>query len=181
MSIYPEYTSCKNQDFMWRVSSASVEQKESDFTLYPEYDRLIGLLDGRLELHRKNGMKVVLCPGDVYEFDGEEKIHSLGICKDINVMLRKGSAEGTMQILELTAGSEICISAAMLPTESYPETFMGIYCRNGVCRLGNRENEELELQEGEFLLLDEAGAKCLIICAGVVETKLYVISVRNKT
>lgn len=178
MAIYPEHTSCKNQDFMWRVSSASVEQEESDFTVYSEYNRIIGPLDGCLELHCKK--RVVLFPGDIYEFDGKEKIHSLGICKDINVMLRKESAEGTMQILELTAGTTIQISSALLPTESYPETFMGIYCSNGVCRVGGRRKRGVEVLEGGFLLLIETGMECLTICAEEIQTKLYVISIRNR-
>ena len=88
IAIFPENTSCKTQDFIWRVSSASVEEKETDFTIYPRYYRLIGPLDESLELQHENGEKTVLFPGDIYAFDGNEKIHSRGICRDINVMFR---------------------------------------------------------------------------------------------
>lgn len=180
IAIFPENTSCKTQDFIWRVSSASVEEKETDFTIYPRYYRLIGPLDESLELQHENGEKTVLYPGDIYAFDGNEKIHSRGICRDINVMFRKDSAEGTLQFLELAVGSELRISAPLLPTVALSDCFMGVYCFSGTCSVEYSGDESKKLSEGTFLLLNEVGNEYLKICAEKSQARLYIISIRNK-
>ena len=40
-----------DRDFLWRLSSATVEDAESDFTALPDYERLISTLEGTIELN----------------------------------------------------------------------------------------------------------------------------------
>ena len=130
--------------------------------------------------HNENGEKTVLFPGDIYAFDGNEKIHSRGICRDINVMFRKDSAEGTLQFLELAVGSELRISAPLLPTVALSDCFMGVYCFCGTCSVEYSGDESKKLSEGTFLLLNEVGNEYLKICAEKSQVRLYIISIRNK-
>ena len=41
LSIAPEGSVYADRDFMWRLSSATVELEERDFTSLPDYDRII--------------------------------------------------------------------------------------------------------------------------------------------
>lgn len=39
-----------DRDFLWRLSSAKVELDHSDFTPLPDYERLISVLHGDLDM-----------------------------------------------------------------------------------------------------------------------------------
>ena len=46
LAIAPEGAVYADRDFLWRISSATVDLEESDFTALPDYVRLISVLDG---------------------------------------------------------------------------------------------------------------------------------------
>ena len=102
IAIRPEGAVYAGRDFLWRISSATVELEESDFTVLPDYDRLIAPLSGRMELvHRKAEATddpgtgpFLLSPYTVHSFDGGDLTHSKGQCTDFNLMLRKGKCTG---------------------------------------------------------------------------------------
>ena len=50
LAIAPEGAVYADRKFLWRLSSAQVELEHSDFTPLPDYDRLISVLKGELEL-----------------------------------------------------------------------------------------------------------------------------------
>ena len=54
LSIAPEGSVYADRDFMWRLSSATVELEESDFTSLPDYDRIIMTLKGDISLSHNN-------------------------------------------------------------------------------------------------------------------------------
>ena len=95
-------------------------------------------------------------------------------------MFRKDSAEGTLQFLELAVGSELRISAPLLPTVALSDCFMGVYCFCGTCSVEYSGDESKKLSEGTFLLLNEVGNEYLKICAEKSQVRLYIISIRNK-
>ena len=45
LSIAPENGNYQSRDFLWRLSSATVELEESTFTSLPDFDRIILTLD----------------------------------------------------------------------------------------------------------------------------------------
>ena len=47
VSIAPENGNYQSRDFLWRLSSATVELEESTFTSLPDFDRIILTLEGR--------------------------------------------------------------------------------------------------------------------------------------
>ena len=56
LGIAPEGAVYADRDFLWRLSSATVEDAESDFTALPDYERLISTLEGtRLQPHAPQG------------------------------------------------------------------------------------------------------------------------------
>ena len=102
LAIYPENAVYADRDFLWRVSSATVDLEDSDFTPLPDYDRLIATLEGEIVLTHNGGAPLRLRPLEVHAFSGADATHSVGRCRDFNLMLRRGRASGTMEPLRLT-------------------------------------------------------------------------------
>ena len=97
LGIAPASAVYADRDFLWRLSSATVEDAESDFTALPDYERLISTLEGTIELNHNGGEKLTLNPYEVHRFDGGDNTHSWGCCRDFNLMLRKGKCEGKIR------------------------------------------------------------------------------------
>ncbi|MBR4249049.1 MAG: HutD family protein [Verrucomicrobia bacterium] len=103
IAIAPEGAVYADRTFLWRLSSATVDLEESDFTALPDYDRLITPLDGSMRLTHSSmpGKEIVLAPYDIHAFDGADQTHSWGRCTDFNLMLRKGKCGGLMTPIRL--------------------------------------------------------------------------------
>lgn len=163
LGIAPEGAVYADRNFLWRLSSATVEDAESDFTALPDYERLISTLEGTIELNHNGGEKLTLDPYEVHRFDGGDDTHSWGRCRDFNLMLRKGKCEGKMRGEHLNAGEEKMAHGG--------EGMMLIYCGAGdVTVTADGERVTLKLGEaarldgyaGEVKLASENGAKLML-------------------
>ena len=94
--LFPDGASYAGRDFLWRVSSATVELPESDFTPLPDYRRFLTPLSGALRLSQNGGVFRALGALEVLQFDGGAETKSRGEVTDFNLMLRKGEATGGM-------------------------------------------------------------------------------------
>ena len=94
LAIAPRGAVYADRSFLWRVSSASVELDESDFTALPDYDRVISTLRGDMTLTHNGGAPLTLHPYDIHTFSGGDDTHSRGRCTDFNLMLRRGACRG---------------------------------------------------------------------------------------
>ena len=97
--IYPPQSVYADRDFLFRISSATVETEHSDFTPLPAYDRVILTLQGDLTLTHNGGGPILLHPLHPHPFGGEEHTESDGKVTDFNLMTRKGAAEGKVECL----------------------------------------------------------------------------------
>ena len=104
IAIWPPNALYADRDFLWRISSATVDLEESDFTPLPDYERLISTLEGEIVLTHNGGEPIKLRPFEVHAFSGADATHSLGRCRDFNLMLRRGKVTGTVEALRLTEG-----------------------------------------------------------------------------
>ena len=84
--IYPTESSYAERNFLLRISSATVDVEESDFTLLPGYQRLLMLLNGRLHITHKNQGNEELLPFQVHAFSGDWQTHARGKVTDFNVI-----------------------------------------------------------------------------------------------
>ena len=148
IAIAPEGARYADRDFLWRVSSATVELEESDFTPLPDYLRQIATLEGEITLRPKGGAPLRLRPYEVHAFDGADDTHSVGRCRDFNLMLRRDAAEGEMQALLLDGR---CVVAPDPGTET-----LLLFCAEGCCAVTGPDGRET-LQAGETLLLTPSG------------------------
>ena len=105
LAIAPAGAVYADRDFLWRLSSATCELEESDFTLLPDYNRLIATLEGNIVLTHNGGEPVRLTPFEVHRFDGGDNTRSVGCCVDWNLMLRKGKEDGRVTHCRIEAGA----------------------------------------------------------------------------
>ncbi len=135
VGIGPQGAVYADRDFLWRISSATVELPESDFSALGDYERYIATLEGGMRLQHDGGDFIDLAPFDVHRFDGGAKTHSWGCCTDFNLMLRKGKCSGDLRAIHLKGTETI---------EPKDYTDLILYCAAGSCKLG-----QLELRAGE--------------------------------
>ncbi|MDE2412196.1 MAG: HutD family protein [Sphingomonadales bacterium] len=81
-------------DFGWRISTAEVEAA-GPFSTFPQIDRILTVLEGRLELRRDDdGESILLEVGQSHAFPGDVAIVGrpiVGPVRDLNVMVRRGA------------------------------------------------------------------------------------------
>lgn len=139
LAIAPERAVYADRDFLWRLSSATVELEHSDFTPLPDYDRLLSVLEGEIQLKIDAADPVPVVPGKVAAFDGGVPVESWGQCVDFNLMVRKGKAQGAVNVL-----SGDC-EMTWLPDPGD----LAVYCASGTVCLSE---PGLEAQAGQTLL-----------------------------
>ena len=164
--IAPRNAVYADRDFLWRISSATVELDESDFTALPDYRRFISTVEGDMTLSHNGGEELTLRPGDVHAFDGGDATHSAGRCTDFNLMLRKGGAEGDVRSFALSDREE-----TFLPHPDAKQLL--IFCARGRCivrcagetfALGERESLlAADPASNRFALSPEGGPALLMV------------------
>lgn len=101
LAIAPEGSAYADRDFLWRLSSATVDAEESLFTSLPDYDRIIMTLKGEIRLSHNGGAWIGLSEYEPHAFDGGDETRSVGRVKDFNLMLRKGRCRGRVEVIRL--------------------------------------------------------------------------------
>ena len=103
--LYPENGDYKTGNFQLRISSATVEADQSEFTSLPGVERYLMIFQGHLDMVHGEKEKVSLEPYEVDHFDGGVPTVSYGKVVDFNLMLKNG-AGGRMEALCLDKGEE---------------------------------------------------------------------------
>ncbi len=146
VAIAPKGAVYADRDFLWRVSSATADLDESDYTPLPDYQRWLSVFDRPIRLQHDGGEIITLNPYEIHCFDGGAATHSWGRCVDFNLMLRKGRAEGSLQALSVTGESLNLIAQGA-------DTLL-LYCGEGSGSVyANGETVELKAEEG--LLIED--------------------------
>lgn len=155
LGIAPAGTVYADRDFLWRVSSATVDLEVSDFTALPDYDRLIATVEGSIDVTHNGGAVIGLSPYQVHSFDGGWQTRSVGRCRDFNLMTRKGQCFG--QMIAVTAPGTVRVDDA---AGAYANTDAILYCGHGTVQVA-LEGETVTLQQGEALQFQSAAALSL--------------------
>lgn len=167
LAIYPETEEYADRNFLWRISSATVDLPESDYTALPDYDRFITPLNGQMILTHDGGSETDVKPLTIHEFDGAAATHCVGVCTDFNLMLRKEKAQGFMQAVTLDSENGILIEPLT------KEQTMLFYVVSGTAFLKD-EDDVIELCAGESVLITneeyeyllESDDSAVVIAAG---------------
>ncbi|HKC69041.1 MAG TPA: HutD family protein [Bacteroidia bacterium] len=103
LAIYPETAIYKNLDFIFRISTATIEVEQSTFTSLSNVARVIMVLDGELNIQHKNQYTKQLKKFETDSFSGNWETTSIGKVTDFNVMTR-GLAKATALGFSLVGG-----------------------------------------------------------------------------
>lgn len=126
--IYPSNGSFAERDFLFRISTATVEAEESTFTFFEGVTRHLMILKGKLELIHEGRYTKHLEPYDQDTFSGEWSTFSKGKVTDFNLMLKDGA---TGSLTHHNVQSD-CIMTFFAKTDYY-----FIYLATGKAKLSN--------------------------------------------
>ncbi|MBQ7146819.1 MAG: HutD family protein [Lachnospiraceae bacterium] len=171
--IYPGGAAYAKRDFLWRISSATVETVESDFTALPDYERFITPLEGGMRLSIDGGEGIDLKAMDILTFGGASATHSQGICTDFNLMLRKGRARGGMESISLSEAWE----RLNLPAEA---RHVLLYCPKGVCRIKTPCSEIVMQEKSPLLMVENPGDMGFEVCGTETAALVYAWAAETK-
>lgn len=101
LAIWPLDGDYGQRRFVWRVSSARVEDEESTFTSLPGVARCLMILEGTLRLRHEDHYEKVLHPFEQDNFSGSWTTRSWGRVTDFNLMVKEG--DGNVQVLDVAA------------------------------------------------------------------------------
>ncbi|AGT43161.1 HutD family protein [Treponema pedis] len=104
--IYPPGANYSKRDFLFRLSSATVDTEKSEFTILPGIQRFIAPLTGNLKISHDEKYFTKLKPYEIYGFDGGAKTISMGKVRDFNVMVQE-NAEASVKNFFLNSHSSL--------------------------------------------------------------------------
>lgn len=175
-AIYPENAKYVERDFVWRLSSASVDVEESTFTKLPDYDRILMVLEGEAVLAHGDERTVKLEAGQQDSFGGDVRTKCFGKIRDYNLIMKKG-CEGKLQLADVQNAARQVVQADW---GEHTHASYGFYCLDGyaVVSIGG---EQHMVTKGKQMVVDlEADEKIemtimgegKVIIAEVFYTKL---------
>lgn len=164
IAIEPAGAVYSDRNFLWRVSSASVDLPESDFTILPDYYRWISTISGEMALSHEGAEKLILTPYDIHRFDGGIHTHSWGQCTDFNLMLRKEKSLGSVRFLHAAKGSTRAVFFEGTENKQYPNADLLLFCGKGAATVV-LEKQHIQLSEFESVLIKSAVNQQLLLTA----------------
>ena len=147
ITIFPLNASYENRDFIFRLSSATVEIEESDFTKLEDTHRVLMLLDGELTLIHPDRYEKKLTYLDTDTFEGDWGTKSIGKAKDFNLMV-KGKDNFNMIPFSIAPRENL---EERLKSENSVNHYM-FFMHKGKCEI-KIDHASALLQEGDLLHL----------------------------
>lgn len=86
--IYPPHSDYESRNFLFRISSAVVNDQESVFTKLDNIKRYLMVIKGNIRLEHLGFHTTVLSEYDVDVFMGDWETKCFGCCKDFNLMIK---------------------------------------------------------------------------------------------
>ena len=175
-AIYPEKAKYIDRDFVWRLSSASVDVEESTFTKLPDYDRILMVLEGEAILAHGDERTVKLGALQQDSFGGDARTKCFGKIRDYNLIMKKGCS-GSLEVIDVQSAAK---EVAAGEQGEHTHASYGFYCIKGYAVV-SAGGETHMVQSGKQLVLDfeEGEARELsimgegkVIVAEVFYTKL---------
>lgn len=150
--IYPENCEYSNRDFIFRLSSALVEDEKSTFTSLVDYKRLLMVLEGHIDLVHDDKEHISLNKFEQNYFDGSSKTNSTGIVTDFNLMMRKDRCDGEIKVFTISNLSSIKIGA-LNRLDGYNSILRAIYAYDSDTKV-IVDNKSYDLDKKDILLIN---------------------------
>jgi uncharacterized protein len=170
--IYPSNASFADRNFLFRISTATVEAEQSTFTHFKGITRHLMILKGELELIHEGRYSKQMRAFDQDTFSGEWDTRSNGKVTDFNLMLKDGST-GALKHHQLAPG--------LVVTFSKKTGFYFLYVASGTVTLSigsTAGTGDLICFENDSALTVHAEKTCDLI---EIEVKLTEVSLNTPT
>lgn len=140
--ISPSEAVYGERNFDFRISTATIDVEESEFSDLTGYTRYLLSLKNPLVLLEGNNPPYLLEPLTCYTFDGGSKMKSLGQTQDFNVMVRP-YLKAEVKAVNLKKSDEIRLAPGLI----------ALYCINGPLGV-TMEKECYDLMPGDFIFME---------------------------
>lgn len=162
LAIYPESAKYSDRNFLWRVSTATVELDESEFTLLPGIHRKIMVLNGKMLLRHEGHGEMFMEPYEQKAFMGDWHTRSFGRVADFNLMTAEG-CEGHIEAIKVSPANIIEANVfTALGNKGYDTVFEVFYFLShiDVSMLGMGT---VEMHKGDVLMLQSTSNNVKIV------------------
>ncbi len=149
LAIFPADSKYADREFIYRLSSATVDLEESDFTMLPDYDRVLMVLQGSTVLTYNGKKSVHLNELEQDSFDGAWATKSYGKITDYNLMTRKGTA-GKVDVIRPEA--EAVEMGDTLESDLRRRTH-ALYCKEGYLIVNAKDGQKM-VSPGQLLVME---------------------------
>ena len=143
--IHPLTANYAAGNFNFRISSATVDVENSDFTILPGVSRQLMVLNGSIKVTHKNHHEIQLNKREIDCFEGSWQTSAVGTCVDFNLMT-KGNTKGKI--------SSVCVSANNSLNFQLDKTyeFIIFYVYEGKLQF-HFGSEKRNLNQGELMII----------------------------
>ncbi|MCQ2551101.1 MAG: HutD family protein [Clostridia bacterium] len=172
LAIYPKDGNYLERSFIYRLSTATCEKEESNFSKLLDFNRVLMVLEGEVVLAHQDERVARLKQYEQDRFDGAFKTKSFGKITDYNLMTLKGN-EGFLTYIPLTnEPTPVVLNKA----GSFQKNSFCFYCAKGYAVV-TLNDEPIMLKEGEQLVIDgETDEKYVMKVMGegaLVQAEIY--------
>lgn len=150
LAIYPPLADYQQANYLWRLSTATVDAETSAFTSLPGISRTLMLIEGQLTLRHEGHYEKELQPFDQDHFDGGWTTHSRGRARDFNLMCAPG-CEGELRAHAIAARGEH--REVVGDARAGASSWRALYCVDGNLNL-RCEGDRTPLRAGEILVVE---------------------------
>ena len=144
LTIFPKEATYAARNFVFRISTAKVEDQTSEFTSLPGISRVIMILEGEIVLNHENKYSKNLKKFETDIFKGEWKTTGIGQVIDFNLMT-SDKAVGRIEGIFLQKKHSIDFELS--------NQVLGLYLHKGCLSINNLNDEPINLEEGDFILI----------------------------
>ena len=139
--IYPDGSSYAERNFQFRISTATIETANSEFTRLNGFKRHLMILDGSLYINHKHHHQKLLNQFDVDEFMGDWETTAEGKVTDFNLM-HDENWKGSLDLIQIEKNN--------LQSFSNDSDFTALYLLNETATIN-----KIEIKKGDFLILSK--------------------------
>ena len=168
--IFPSEARYKERDFQFRLSSATVETEESEFTVLPGVSRKLMVLSGEITLLHQDHFTRKLSKFEVDSFEGDWKTTSVGRCTDFNLMTT-GNTSGELYSMETSKGQSDLYDLKGDCDCLFVYVFMGTVS-------ARIDNIDIFVQQGDLLVITKPEIRNLEI-KGMENSELVFVEIRE--
>lgn len=165
--IYPEDAQYRERNFLWRLSTATIEIEESTFTSLPGISRILMIIEGRIIIAHQGDKTVELGPYQQHSFMGDWDTKSFGKATDFNIMTAKG-VQGKLEVISLLDDNSIAIVDLGMGNNKLESATEVFYVTVGEVE-ALIEGERTSLYKGDLITIRDLGVESKSAIAFVVK------------